>query len=369
MRHRPEPYLRHWPLLLVLAALAVLASCSDQTAPDAPDPGLPPGWLAGTIGDDTGRPLAGVRVFSGSGGPVAITGADGTFRIGPFAAGDTIVLTTDSPDTVSAPGADDAWYDFATVPFVADTAGALAITLLTRYEIEILGSASWLPSDDHFSHFLEHTVSTFGPGGTSRVWTWDHYPLSIWVDDTTFVRADPGGDVVIDAGACVREGIRRWNDAFGWDILVETNDPRGADVVCAYPPLGRSKPAETAPIDPDECGFRSCRPSRVEIRLSPVHIPDATRFAWMAAHELGHALGFWGHIATNRLLVEDGQPVHSLMVAGGGTYGYPIHLFERRAIIARHHIPAGTALEQYEGTFPALADFPPQEGAGAPITP
>ena len=349
---------------LALVTVAMLGACTEDTPPLAPEEPLPPGWLAGTVGDDNGLPLSGVRILSGPGGPVAVTGADGAFRIGPFAEGDTVTLTTDSPDTVSSPDARDAWYDFVTAPFMADTAGPVAITLLTRYAIVIEGDASWLPSNDHFSHFLEYSVSAWGASGASISWTWDHYPLAVFIPDSVIVHATAAGDVTIDAGTCARAGLQWWNDAFGRDVLVETTDPEAADVVCAYPVLGSRKVAEAAAVDSLGCGFHSCPPSRVEVRLSSVYIPDETRFTWIAAHEFGHALGFWGHVLGNRRIVEDGEPVLSLMGDGGGTYGYPIHRFEVQAIIARRHIPQGTPLEQYEGTAPWYADFPPQDEGG-----
>jgi len=63
------------------------------------------------------------------------------------------------------------------------------------------------------------------------------------------------------------------------------------------------------------------------------------------------------------MLMEDGLRTPSVMLPTGGMEGRPIHRFEVRAILAKHRIPQGTALERYEGTFPEFADFPPSGAA------
>ncbi len=359
---RPDHF--RFPLHVVAALGAVVllaASCSKEAPPTAPEDPLPPGWLAGRVIDDTGAPLPGVRVAESTGGPAATTGADGTFRIGPFAEGDTVVLVTETPDTVSAPGADDAWYDVTTLPLPVDAAPPLAITLLTRYAIEIEGQASWLPDHSHFSHFLEFSTSTLGSAsGPSITWAWPvPFPLKVLVRDSTIVHSTDAGDVTIDAGACLRTAMARWNAAAGREMLVETHDPAAAQVTTAYPVLGRTKVAQCRPSDPDSCGFRTCPPLTVALEMSSVHIPDTHYFTDIATHELGHALGFWGHISDSREIVEGGQALHTCMGSAGGTTGAHIHPLEVKAIIARSHISSGTALEQYEGTAPWYADFPP----------
>jgi hypothetical protein len=345
---------------------SLLGGC-DGTDPVQPvDPGLPPGWLGGQVGDDTGQPLAGIRVVAVDDTLAVLTGADGRFAIGPFAAGDTVTLLTESPDTVSAPGADDAWYDFVTGPLTIDAAEPVTITLLTRYDIELDGMGPYYPSNDHFSHFLEFSTNPLAsPTGPSVSWGWEAFPLAVHIPDTLIVHPGANGDVLIDAGACMRDAIARWNDACGCTVLSETGDAAGAQVRCTYPELVRARPAETRAIDPEGCGFTTCPPSQVEVRMSSEHIPDATAFAHIAVHEFGHALGFWGHVSGSRALMENGVRTPSAMLPTGGFEGSPIHRFEVRAILAKQRIPQGTALEQYEGTFPEFADFPPTAAAAA----
>jgi len=342
------------------------AACSSQDPPTSPEEPLPPGWLAGRVIDDTGAPLPGVRVAEVTGGPAAVTAADGTFRLGPFAEGDTVVLVTETPDSVSAPGADDAWYDFRTLPLPVDAAEPVAVTLITRYAIELEGQAPWLPDHSHFSHFLEFSTSVLGSAsGPSITWAWPvPFPLAVLVRDSTIVHATDAGDVTIDAGACLRTAMARWNAAAGRAMLVETHDPAAAQVTTAYPVLGRTLVGRCRPTDPDLCGFRTCPPATVALEVSSVYIPDAARFTDVATHEFGHALGFWGHIPDSREIVEGGQALHTCMVQGGGLTGAVIHPLEVKAILARAHIPSGTALEQYEGTAPWYADFPPVPAGG-----
>lgn len=353
------------PAAALLAAVLLASACNDGADPAAPGPPLPPDWLAGRVIDDTGAPLPGIRVADPSGFPSAVTGADGAFRLGPFAAGDTVVLVTESRDTVSAPGADDAWYDCTTPVPPAARAAPVAITLLTRYACALDGGGDLWPENDHFSHFLEYSTSPFGsPTGPSVCWGWPvPFPLPVHVRDSVIVHADAGDTVRIDAGACVRAALARWNEAAGRDLLAEVAEPASARVTTSYPALGITRVAEVKATDPDGCGFRTCAPVTVDVGLSSVHIPDAPRFTEIAVHEFGHALGFWGHVNEARRILDGGVPVRTRMGTQGGVLASPIHPLEVKAIVAHAHVPCGTPLERYEGTAPWFADFPPLPAA------
>ena len=152
----------------------------------------------------------------------AVTGADGYFApLGPISEDADYILETHSSDTPSAPGIEDAWFDFRTPPvdFAADL-NDVPIVLIPRYGFDPAadGSSDWATTE--LLQVLTRTNEThIGDVFNTTYRHWESYPVPVSIPPGL----SSGGDV--DLQAEVRDGMNYWNTVLGRLVFVETPIP------------------------------------------------------------------------------------------------------------------------------------------------
>ncbi len=336
--------------LLLAALLSGLAGCGDDgdgtTTPPPPEGNR----VAGIVRDDAGRPLAGIDVVARPSLDRAVTDAAGAFRLGPFADTDTISLQTESPDTVSAPGADDAWFDYRTEPFAVVGAPPANLVLMTRYGIDC-------SAVDTYPAFYYEANRGWFTANEPRNWRWpdDAYPLRVYapVDSVDYE------GYVSYPHELAREAAARWNDALGWTTpaLRMVDDPDSADIWFEYDFSTRTG-CFTSP-EPGT-GFRTAPPQGVLIVVT-----NRTGYWWpnnaeliqgVFVHEMGHALGI--HHAPD--VWQDGQDFDIVMDLSAYAPGYPT-VWDIRLVQTKATLPPGALLDHFEcwNAPSPIGDFPP----------
>ena len=232
-----------------------------------------------TLRDDLDRPVPDTALDYG-GGATVLTDAQGYATIGPLSSHDAIRLTVVTPH-------------FAPRPLDLDaTAGdlSLELPLLTRYPLDHVPCGLNEPED--FLDLFRQATLTLGLGGNpTRLWRWEQYPVSVWIPA---VRSPNLG---WDLQALAAAALDIWNDALGETYLVAAADSLSADIEFSFRTLPGYN-GYTTVLEP-QGALGEVIPRRlrleVELNLDGVAVPHAIWVTEIALHELGHALGFYGH--------------------------------------------------------------------------
>ena len=275
--------------------------------------------IAGRVISDQGEPLGGVDldVVSPAFGPVATTGADGSFRTVPLVAGHARALRTRS-------GAD--WYDYATLPIGAGDPSPV-ICLLDRrplqFPLEGVDSKLFLGV---VTRWFYHNVDATRP-----FVRWEAFPLRV------HIAAGTNAAGTVDLAAIAREQIAFLNAAVGRELWVETADSTQAQVrVRSYTIPGFLGQTALNPDEPHPV-WGTTPPRWMRLVVDPA-VATEQQARYLFNHELGHTLYVGSH-STN--------PNHLMWYQGGVSPGLPsaddLRLF--RAVAT---IPAGTDYNRYE---------------------
>lgn len=300
-----------------------------------------PFTVEGLVRDDMTVPIAGITVrmmlpfeLPESTGVVTSveTGPDGRFPpLGPISDLATIVVATDSPDTLTTPDAEDSYFDFTTEPLTAeDSQGEVTITLITRYTYEH-PPGGWLA--EYFIGWVQMMVYAQYDDGEYRLRKWEDYDLSVFVPEGS----NTGGN--IDLAAECRRAMALWNEELGLDIFRETGDITEAKLEVQFVDL-RQAYGQVVLDQPQggEYHFNGrVIPERAFVRIDPV-VSENNAFG-VIMHEFGHSLGVYAH---------SGNSNHLMSAGGGCCLGQD----ELRLIHTIKNLPQNCLMSNFEKGMP-----------------
>lgn len=300
----------------------------------------------GYVRDDLGNPLAGVTVRmhepTGVSDPRGFssertTDANGMFAaIGPVSEDMDIVLETDSPDSVSQAGAEDAYFDYRTAPLeYAYSGGAREIRLIAKRDID---TALCTSLANNYVEVLQYYSKSFHTSTSGTMYTWDaaDFPLAVYIPDAV---ASNGGDM----DQAVRDALEYYNDILGDEVFVETSNSSQAQIRFSFGTNlgdpGKMTVLEPTGVSDTDVGYVPFDVLGVQIDLG---LDPASQYAtYVIRHELGHTLGIYIHPSASGYLMNTGI-----------LHGYELTPGESKLIQSYRNMPDVVEMRRYEGSYP-----------------
>lgn len=282
-------------------------------------------WIDGRVLDDLGEPLLGVIVATNSPARNSNSDVDGRYRLGPYRSVDTVQVQTT---------AEIGYYDFTTARLGSDVDAHLDLTLPQKYGLD---PACTEYSGD-FLAYLRHmtrTVSSESDTAASRLWTWDHYPVSVFLPDSTTTSGRHMDDLV-------RQMLALWNSTMGETYLVEVPTAAGADVEVAWVTDTDGGYGQASLIDPPGGDFGNVKPVRMRVEIETGILTDQF-FQEVALHEFGHVLGLSAHSTG----CEGAGHLMVFGASGNLSLPHPIHPDEVHAVRCVRRLPLGAEMSRY----------------------
>lgn len=285
-------------------------------------------WIDGRVIDDSGDPILGVIAATSL--PVRNDNSDGEgrFRLGPYRSIDSVAVATTPPA---------GFYAFRTGKVGSEVDVSLDIVLPRRYElapecaVESYGG-------DYLRWFrqMTRTATTVGDTAASRLWKWDHWPVTVHLPDSTTA----GGR---DMDQLAREMLELWNQELGDTYLVESGSAATADIRFAWVTDASAGYGETALELPAGGVLGDVRPERIRVEVETGLLTDQF-FREVSLHELGHALGLCSH----SLECDGAGHLMVLGASGNLSLEHPIHQDELRAVRIIRRFPQGADMRGFD---------------------
>ena len=304
-----------------------------------------PWYIEGYLYDDRGNTLPNAIVSYGC--PECKVNTDGTgfYSIGPFRDFDEVVLETITSD--DPPGFEPytSYYDFRTDTLRYDETDQVDFTLITRYPMD----AACLDYEDDFIGYFRFVTQTHQDGvnrpGT-RLYRWDHYPISVYIPEFTVTYQDS----IWTASQYATEMVELWNTTMEEDYFVLTDDEASADVYFDFVTVNEhGLYGEVVIIEPsdEDYTFGEVIPERMRVDVSYAQ-SSSRRIREIALHELGHVLAFsWTHSPCD-------DSLHLMRRSSSGSllngWENGIHPDERRVVNCVRVLPQGVEMSHFEST-------------------
>ena len=281
-------------------------------------------WIDGRVTNDAGLPLLGVVV--GTAVPLRNGNTDGAghFRLGPYRSIDSVSVRTTTDD----------YYDYTTARLGSTVDAELDLVLPGKYGVD----PACTGYDGDFLTYLRHmtrTVASDVDTSASRLWKWDHWPITVFLPDSTTA----GGRELDDLA---RAMLAMWNAELGETYLIETNNAAAADVRCAWVIDAAAGYGETALVLPAGRVLGDVIPQKIRVEVE-IGLGTDQFFQEVALHEFGHVLGLVNHsmfcTGSGHLMV--------LGASGNLSLPNPIHPDEIRAVRCVRRLPQGADMRRY----------------------
>jgi hypothetical protein len=282
-------------------------------------------WIDGRVLDDFGAPLMGVIVASEA--PVRNTNSDvdGLYRLGPYRSVDTVQVQTT---------AEVEYYEFTTERLGSAVDAHLDLTLMRRYGLDPVCT----DYGGDFLAYLRHmtrTVPSESDTAASRLWKWDHYPVSVFLPDSTSTSGR-------DMDGLVRRMLALWNSTMGETYFVEVPTAAAADVEVAFVTGLEEGYGQASLTDPAGGDFGNVLPVRMRVEIEIGILTDQF-FQEVALHEFGHVLGLSAHSTG----CEGAGHLMVFGASGNLSLPNPIHPDEVRAVRCVRRLPQGVDMKRY----------------------
>lgn len=282
-------------------------------------------WIDGRVLDDEGAPLPAVIVATSAPVRNGNTDVEGRYRLGPFRSIDTVQVQTT---------AEVEYYDFTTGRLGSTVDAYLELTLPHKYGVD----DACTDYDGDFLTYLRavtRTVPSLADTSASRLWKWDHYPVRVFLPDSTNATGRQLDDLA-------RAMLALWNATMGEEYLVEVPTAAEADVVTSWVASIVGAYGQVSLLDPADGSFGDVQPVRMRMKVMADLNTDQF-FQEVVLHELGHVLGFWTHSTGCEL-------AGHLMIngaAGNLSLAQPIHPDEVHVVRCVRRLPQGAQMSRY----------------------
>lgn len=284
-------------------------------------------WINGRVIDDAGNPLATVSVRSLVPGRSGNSEGTGRFRLGPYRSIDSVTVKTTS---------DVGYYDLTTARLNSSVDIERDLVLPGKYGVDSRCTAYGGDFLDYLRD-MTNTEPSAADTAASRLWKWDHYPVSVFLPDSVTATGRHLDDLT-------REMMELWNTKMGETYLVPAASPASADVCVTWMPDISSGYGEAGLELPVGGVLGTVVPIRMRVKIAAVITEDAF-FKEVALHEFGHVLGLVDH----SFFCTD---AHHLMLNGGAGGNLllpdPIHPDEIRAVRTIRRLAQGVDMRSYE---------------------
>ena len=236
------------------------------------------------------------------------------------------------------------YYDFRTDTLRYDEVDQVDITLMTRYPVD----ASCTEYENDFLGYFRYVTGTHQdmpnrPG--TRLYRWDHYPLSVYIPDFYAAEHDSNWP----ASQYATEMVELWNTTMEEDYFVLTDDEASADVYFEFVYLSSGgfygQASIVLPTGYDDPSFGEIIPERMRVEVS-WNQPSSRRIREIALHELGHTLAF----ASTHSPCDDAPHLMRRSSSGALLNGWEngIHPDERRVVNCVRALPEGVDMSHFE---------------------
>ena len=282
-------------------------------------------WIDGTVRDDQGAPLIGVIVATAAPARNSNSDVDGRYRLGPYRSIDTVRVQTT---------AEVEYYDFTTGRLGSATDALLDLTLPRKYGLD---PACTELGGDFLAYFREmtRTVPSEADTAASRLWKWDHYPVSVFLPDSTTTSGR-------DLDGLVRQMLALWNSTMGETYLVEAPTAAAADVVVAWVDDAGGGYGEASLVEPAGAVFGDVVPVRMRVEIVAGILTDQF-FQEVALHEFGHVL----YLSAHSTGCDGAGHLMVFGASGNLSLAHPIHPDEVHAVRCVRRLPQGADMRWY----------------------